>query len=540
MSLNENSIIDSIVKDIKILPTLSDYGLVNATTVEVEPQRRVGSDDPTGLLPDKWSRGLIDLQWSVSSGKRWIPKSSYLKTTAALTVNDLQPSASDAITFASNFMNNLVSSCTFMIGNKVVSRIEDYVGQTSMVKYRCEKDLSWLSTIGRDVRFIIPSFGERQRRTASDGHLKDTPYTALGYDDNNTITSVDATHIQFAQGAGGVLPALNTTFSVGDRITYKQLISPGANFHSAKITGIDNGTNILTLEAPGVPVAAAITMLFSEMYRSRDSQDAPRPVDAKNIVQICWQLPMGIFDTEAILPQGEFRLKIVPKNDKIAGVETSTGAPLPAGWKLNIIDFKLVNCIFSSTKAFADSDYYLVLNEWQLQNRKLNPGASLTTHNWTLPSTTTKIVVFAQDSSSGSVEVPHIPPSVFKAQTINTALDLRHITLTFGGQTKPTSLFDSSFTEGVQNVTQRYFWNSQNNRLDVVGGETFESWLDGGLIYATEFYRVAGDKSTQLQLQLDYGDMTNECEVFVAANCRNVVKISTEGGLVTQVLVQES
>ena len=538
MSLNENSIIDSIVKDIKILPTLSDYGLVNATTVEVEPQRRVGSDDPTGLLPDKWSRGLIDLQWSISSGKRWIPKSSYLKTTASLTVNDLQPSASDAITFASNFMNNLVSSCTFMIGNKVVSRIEDYVGQTSMVKYRCEKDLSWLSTIGRDVRFLIPSFSERQRRTSSDGHLKVTPYIALGYSDANTITSIDATHIQFAQAGGGVLPPLNTTFSVGDRINYHQLPSPAAPFHSTKITAINAGTNTLTIEA--LPVGAVITMLQSAMYRSRDSQDAQRPVDSKNIVQICWQLPMGIFDTDSILPQGDFRLKIVPKNDKIAGVETSSGALLPSGWKLNIIDFKLVNCVFSSTKAFADDDYYLILNEWNLQNRKLNPGASLTTHNWTLPSTTTKVVVFAQDSSSGSVEVPFIPPSVFKAQSVNTALDLRHITLTFGGQTKPTSLFDSSFTEGVQNVTQRYLWNSQNNKLDVVGGETFEDWLDGGLIYATEFYRVAGDKSTQLQLQLDYGDMTNECEVFVAANCRNVVKISTEGGLVTQVLVQEN
>ena len=181
----------------------------------------------------------------------------------------------------------------------------------------------------------------------------------------------------------------------------------------------------------------------------------------------------------------------------------------------------------------------MTLEEWECQNRKLNPGSSLTTHNFTVPSTTSKIVIFAQDTGAGSTDVPWIPPSVFRSSVVNVADNLKHIQLTFGGKTVPSTLIDSSFEGTTNNLTQRYAWNQESNGMSEVGGETFDAWLEGGIIQAFEFYREPSDKSTQLQIQLDYGNMNDTVELFVAANLRNCVKVTTESGLITQVDIIE-
>lgn len=524
--------IDTLVTDIKSLPILSDYGPVNSTTVEILPQRQVGSKNPAATK-DNWSRGLIDTQFSVNSGKRCIMSQSYFKSTVALTVDGAQPTASSNIALASNFMNNLISSCAFYIGNVCVSRCEDYCGQTSMVKYR-QKDLNWLSTIGRDIYYIIPSFQERQRQTNSDGSLKKLTHLQIGYDDSDILTSA-GNDLTFTVGSGPALPDLASAWSVGDRINY---IS-GGNAFSGLITVVDGGTQTLTLDEPAATLAG-VTLVVAKVVRERDYQTPVGNLTGKNIVQIMFQLPLGIFDDhQTVLPAGDFRFKIFPKNDKISGVETGLGAPLPSTYFLNIIDFKLVLRIFDSSKNFADDDYYLSLEEWSTQNRKLNPGSSLTTHNFTVDSTCTKIIVFAQDTESSSPEAPNIPPSVFRSNAIDVSEDVRHMQITFASVTKPATLFDSKFGGLTQNVAQRYLWNAQNLHLEDCGGELLESWLEGGPMYSFEFVRPEGDDSTQMQLQIDYGNMSDSCELFICTNKRNIVKVSTENGLIKNVLISE-
>jgi hypothetical protein len=546
--MTEEKLIDSVVKDIKALPTLDQYGLVSETTVEIEPQRRVagvGAKGDPDYQKDKWTRGVIDTQFSVNSGKRWIPAKSYFKASVALTTNSAQPKSTDAITLASGFMNNIIASCSFYIGNVCVSRCDDYVGQQSMMKYRTQKDLNWLKSIGKDVFYVIQDFSERQRQTDSDGHLEKIIYSQLGYADNNLFEDTTLTQVRFTQGAGTALPPTNTIWRVGDKIQY---IPKEATARSADgdlgivrtVTAVNNTTNTLTLSpARDWILTGTIDMSQAKVYRIRDAQEPIQSTDRRNRVQVLFQLPLGIFDANgSVLPQGEMRFKITPKSDKIGAVETYYGVDLPTDWDLNITDFALVNTVFSSTKTFADDSYYLQLEEWELQNRKLNPGSSLTTHNFTLPPGTNKIVVFAQDTGSGSPDTPWIPPSVFKSSTGNASDDLRHIQITFGGKTMPATLIDSSFVNSTNNLTQRYMWNAENNGFRDVGGETFDDWLSAGIIQSFEFHRPVGDMSTQCQIQIDYANMTDECELFVAANYTNLVKVTTESGLITDVQIQ--
>lgn len=530
-------LIDKTISDIKILPSLDKLGMINSVTVEVNPQRQVGSKD--GTSDDFWRKGLIDTQFNISGNKRWVPKKSYFKATAVLTVNGLQPTANDNIVFAESFMCNIIASCSFYIGNTCVSRCDDYVGQTMMTHFRTMKDLNWLRTIGKDCYFLTPDIRERVNMTSSNGGLEIKTYSEIGLDDLHEV-NITGTTATFQQGASAIaLPDLSTIFQPGDVLAY--IPNTPAGSRSANVVASATAT-VVTLIGSVNPATAFPTMTIVQLTRGRDTQTSPTNTNKRNTVQIIFQLPLGIFTCNSVLPQGEFRFKITPKNDKVGAVQaraTQLGGGLPTGWDVNIKDFKLVNTVFSDHTSFDDDDYYLVLNEWELQNKRLNGGSSLTSHNFIVPPTTTKIVIFAQDTGSGSIDVPTVPPSIFKAEGFINSFDLRHIQLTYAGQTKPQNLVESKFIDQTSNLAQRYYWNAENCGLAELGGETFEDYLDRGIIYATEFVKPPGDCSTQLQIQLDFGNLTGEVELFIACYYRNVAKVSVSDGLITKVMLQE-
>jgi len=427
---NMDNLIDKTVTDIKMLPTLDQMGLVNSTTVEVNPQRQVGSDSFNGNK-DKWTKGLIDLQFNINGQKRWVPSKSYFKATATLTVNGLPPVRTDKIAFAESFMTNLIASCSFYIGNVCVSRMDDYVGQAMMLTHRCGRSLNWLSTIGKDVYFLQPDWTKRNQLTSADGSLDEIPYPFVVDTEDPPIAYQDTNRIYASTGAIGFyldignppapggFPVIDTAWNVGDIITWTPDSPPGVRY-STKVTGVVNNGNQGWLVTEDVITVSdnPETFLTREVTQARDLEIGDSVNDQRNKIQVCFQLPLGIFNSESsILPAGEYRFKITPKSDKIGAIQTeninfSTG--VAGNWDVTINDFKLVNTIFYGNTNFGDGDFYLPLNEWELQNKKLNGGASLTSHNFTVPQTTHTICMFAQDTAAGSIDAPNIPPSVFR------------------------------------------------------------------------------------------------------------------------------
>ena len=148
------SLIDEFVTDIKRFPTLDQYGEIHRRTVEVQPQRDVSASTGT----DTFERGPIDLQFNVQNQSRWIPSLSYVKADVELTIGGIAPTLGDSLALAESFMSNICSSVSFYIGNKCVSRCDDYVGQASMLYYRTQRSFNWLSSIGKDAFYLIPSF----------------------------------------------------------------------------------------------------------------------------------------------------------------------------------------------------------------------------------------------------------------------------------------------------------------------------------------------------------------------------------------------
>jgi len=561
--------IDVTVTDLKMLPTLDKLGLINSTTVEVAPQRQVAKTENGFTIKDKWEKGLIDIQFNINGQKRWIPSKSYFKATARLSVNDLPPEAKHSIAFAESFMSNIIASCSFYIGNVCVSRMDDYVGQAQMILHRCNRDLNWLSTIGKDVYFLEPDFLNRQELSSSNGisietewfvleDAKGVKYDALqlvGFDATGPSPADLHTAATFKKGTGGDLPDPLSIWIPGiDQLTYKST-SPGSLAKNigdvANITGTIGPITVneyvvhLVQELELVPED---TIPVNDVSRLRDDQTGETVKDRKNTIQIIFQLPLGIFNCKAVLPQGEFRFKITPKSDKLGAVQTKLSV-LPAGWKMDILDFTLVNTIFHDSTSFGDGTYYLALDEVEIQNKKLNGGASLTSHNFILPQSTHKIALFAQDTSAGSIESTGVPPSRFRVSQAGstadtTSLDIRHCQITFAGITKPSNLFESKFEESDKNnrLTQRYLWHQQNCENTGNGGaELYDDWLKRGWILMTDWTREKGDNSTQCQIQLDFGDLTtiDDVELFIVSFYRNICKVQVKNGLITEVLLKE-
>lgn len=546
-----DKLIDETVTDIKMLPNIDDLGLTNSVTVEINPQRIVGGGTtPAGVaLPDKWTSGLIDTQFNINGNKRWVPSKSYFKAIAELQIGGAQPSAADSIAFAESFMTNIIASCSFYIGNVCVSRSDDYVGQTMMLQHRVSRDLNWLSSVGKDSYFLEPNFNKREELSSSDGVTRKELYSFLSddagtfyVDDHKISIDGDTTLVLEKDVSLSDLPNPTQIWNVGDSVEYiKQTPSGTRNF--ARVTAVRRISAIKTeidvdLGLVTTPIGA--TLSAAELTRGRDTERNNNPLNGKNRVMILFQLPLGIFTCKSILPQGEFRFKITPKSNKLAGIQTIRDLST-IGADIVIVDFKLVNTIFNDNSNFNDDDYYIVLNEWELQNKKLNPQASLTSHNFIVPQTTHKIVLFTQDTGSGSGAgvSSNVPPSVFRA-TGDSSNDLRHVQMTFGGVTKPSNLFESSFSDTANNLTQRYLWNYQNTTYSKFGPELFNDWIERGWIYSTDFIRKKGDTSTQLQVQLDFGDLTNEStELFVACQYRNIVRVSVKNGLIVNVVITE-
>jgi len=107
---------------------------------------------------------------------------------------------------------------------------------------------------------------------------------------------------------------------------------------------------------------------------------------------------------------------------------------------------------------------------------------------------------------------------------------------------KPSNLFESEYRNKTNNLVQRYFWNAVNcGHTTDMGAELYDDWLTRGWIWTTDFTKPKADKSTQLQVQMDFGDLntSEDIELLIAAKYRNVCRVSVKNGLVVDVLVVE-
>lgn len=519
------------ITDVRSLPTLDDYGDLKSNITNYQSQRQIRSVDTTTKQTDTFSRGLLSYEFQVAPNELACIKDSYLKSVVKATVLDggvyRKPKAVDDFALSENFMVNLIQSCSFSVGNTIICSQNDYCGQVSMVNYRVTKDLNWLQSM-RDVYFLDPSFESRQNSISSDGYLEITNYTnLLGYVGATTLTGGSSDPQTLTIGAPGV----NGNWKVGDKISYASL---PANGQVPIIVAIDG--DVLTLDGDDTlyPDPGTATFTAQNPDRIREENDPRKIADRRNTLEILWKPPLSIFhqSAEGLLPQGQYKLKITAKGDKLAAMERSN---TPGYTDLSLIVKSTVFVLktYKTTSQIAkDGTFYLELPEWDIQDRQCNQGRGQTNLTFTVPVTTHMIALFVQDSGAGTLS--NVPPSRFVSEN-DSQKDIRHLTVQFGGVTKPANIYRSEFTETTNNQVQRWYEHVRNIGHGETSSETYDSWLKRGNLYATSFVKEKGDNSTVAQVNIDFGDLKDDQEIFCCALYRRIVKFVLKDGWIVNV-----
>jgi hypothetical protein len=168
-------------------------------------------------------------------------------------------------------------------------------------------------------------------------------------------------------------------------------------------------------------------------------------------------------------------------------------------------------------------------------------------YNFTLPVSTEEVFIFLQNPAAGTD--PVYPPSKFIAAN-NSDLNLANIQVTFAGQTKPMTRWQSGFKDsdpvGRNKAFLTHLYNQQLHETqrasDQGGAESLDDWLTRGPYFAFRFDRDATSRETELNLQIGYNDpktgiaFDQNSKIFVVARYRTVRQITVADGQIVSVV----
>ena len=259
-----------------------------------------------------------------------------------------------------------------------------------------------------------------------------------------------------------------------------------------------------------------------------------------------------------VLGAGDYRISLNPNsNYKYACIETTkfgalganlvaNGAlpPGPAGFfDIEVTDVKFYMA-YQKMAIQENGIRQLSLQEMLILSKPI-VGIS-NTYEFSVPSSTNMLAVFVQSPAVNSNCA--YPPSKFTLCN-NTQNNLSGFQITYGNTTKPSTKWQSTFQNpldpnqnfGVNQLVQRYHDNLSEAGLllNVGGAETVQDYLNRGWYILYTFIRDQSDKSTQVQLSLDFRENVEiNSSVYLCAIYDRQIEITTNNGTTVSVRSQ--
>lgn len=532
-----------VITNLQRLPSIQELGLTDSNIMEVSPNRNITLTNP---LEDSWENGVINYNFSIpsSQGYRWSPDTSYFRADVKVVIKDGSPTgrapvASDDFALASDFMNSIINNASVYIGEVAVSTITQFCGESSILRIRLSKTKNWLDSVGRYSYFIDSSFIQRQNAIIADASAyRSSDHLQLGYADDHKFGVAGAVVTITLNTSATPLP-VPAPWLPGDTITYMDDAGPTrVQGTVATVTTTSPATHVFTLtSSPGD--AALVVMTTPLPSRIRDTNVLVVPSDGHSDLQVLFRPPLGIFNCNSVIPAtNSVRISLFP-GSKSSAIQTVQNNPA----NFDNILVLIKQCyfyahMFKDTKNFASGNYFIMCEETNIQNKTLNVGSvpSDTTHQFVIPSSTVSVSVWASSTDVGK-ESSKTPPTVFSNKD-QSSRDITSLMLTYAGQQKPTQLYKTKFDSDSNQLIQRYQETQLNCNMAERGGEDYNTWLQNGNLYHTNFVRSSTDKSTALTLQVSFAEIpeTTKTQIFVASMYRKLTKITINNGAVEDVV----
>jgi hypothetical protein len=452
-------------------------------------------------------QGVIDYNFGVSSAIGWIPAKSYFKVDMKVTADGKQPNELSETAFAEHAVGALFNNCYALGGGQDISSCVNGLPQASMVKNRISKSGAWLNSVGKSAYGLEPNFQKRINEVATSSFDTADQLVINLTDDpaNPTTCAIDNT---------GVVTGVNTKFtrlSAGDK-----LVVNGITYDLQTVTN-DTAAQIVA----GGTLTAVTANTNCHGLKVTDGS-------GRNTVSMMYQPPIGLMELQEPLPGGDYRLSLNPNSDYKTACVQSTRTEQKAS--IEIQNVKLYVC---TVKQQITQNPTLSLTECAIYSKPINKNANGL--DFTVPNSTFAISVWLQDSTSGTNVV--VPPTSFT--TVNGyERELKSIQLQYANVVKPSTRWNSDYNSTTNQLQQRYLdtYNESGGIFNDGGTESLADWLQRGPLFHFSFIKDKNERSTQLQLSVDYANAFDKNHnIFVAAWHTSEVEIAVENGMIQNV-----
>ena len=265
---------------------------------------------------------------------------------------------------------------------------------------------------------------------------------------------------------------------------------------------------------------------------SFDAANVPQPDErAMDSVYMMYAPPLGIMEHGKPMASGDYRFQFNPaSNFESAGLESEIAT---ATYKLVVTSMELYICTEKQEVAASGTEV-LHLMEHQIQSKPLG-GAGDKNFDFTVPSSTKAISIFVQSGNAGSTTLT--PPSKFCCGDADQERTLKSIQVTYANITKPPTRWTSEYTQAEHKLQQRYLDTQieSSQAFSPGGAQSLKQWMDDGVLLHYSWIRDANDRSTQLQLQIDYGIAEANANIFLISHYTKSIEIQVNNGFVSSV-----
>jgi hypothetical protein len=264
---------------------------------------------------------------------------------------------------------------------------------------------------------------------------------------------------------------------------------------------------------------------------SFDAGNVPQPDErAMGSVFMMYAPPLGIMEHGKPMASGDYRFQFNPaSNFETAGLESTGGVN---NFKLVVESMELYICTEKQEVAASGTEV-LHLMEHQIQSKPLG-GLGEKNFDFTVPSSTKAISIFVQSGNAGSSTL--MPPSKFCCAD-DQERTLKSVQITYANITKPPTRWSSKYSQAERKLQQRYLDTQieSSQAFSPGGAQTLQQWMNDGVLLHYSWIRDANDRSTQLQLQVDYDLAEANSNIFLIAHYTKSVEIQVSNGFVSSV-----
>ena len=318
------------------------------------------------------------------------------------------------------------------------------------------------------------------------------------------------------------------------------VVTSGGTQYTYLISSVSTNSVASVAVAPGLPITAGAS------YSVKRDMETTGTSDYRNKIYVLWKPPIGIFDYQQPLGAGNYMISLNPFSSyKTAAVQSIESALPLTAFNFTVDDVRLY--VSTLKMEIPDKVEELVLREMDIQSKVIDGNVS--SLQFTIPPSTYAISLFLQAGQAGYNT--SAPPTLFKT-LLNpddpTAPDERSLTnvqITYAGISKPSvNWSNNEYTFLVNGNTatnqlqQRYFdtFREAGVAYREGGVESYEDYLDRGLLLHWSYVKDTNNKATEVQLSAKFNSgLPANTRLFLVAHFTKIVEMTSVGGNIVEI-----